>query len=137
MTFQTLKVFFLTLAVFLVLDFLWLGVVMPRFYKAQLGPLARLSGEAFDPIWPAALAVYLLLVVGIVAFVLPRATASTAAALGWGALFGVVCYGVYDFTNLATLRGWPGILTAVDIAWGGVLCGATAVAARLAQRWVA
>ena len=43
-----------------------------------------------------------------------------AEALGYGALFGLVVYGVYDFTNLSTLRDWPLIVAVVDVAWGMV-----------------
>ena len=34
-----------------------------------------------------------------------------------GALLGVVTYGMYDLTNLSTLRGWSLKLTFIDIAW--------------------
>ena len=47
-------------------------------------------------------------------------------ALALGAVLGLVIYGVYDFTNYATLRDWPLTLVFVDVAWGAVICGATA-----------
>ena len=65
-------------------------------------------------------------------FVIPRAPTLGSAA-GYGALFGLVVYGVYDFTNYSTLRQWPFVLTLADVAWGTVgvgrrprrLCGAS------------
>jgi uncharacterized membrane protein len=54
----------------------------------------------------------------------PRAE-SAAQAAGLGALFGLV-YGVYDLTNLATLRDWRVTLTLVDIAWGTCACAVVA-----------
>jgi uncharacterized membrane protein len=39
-------------------------------------------------------------------------------------------YGVYDFTNYATLRDWPLALALADTAWGAV---ATAVCALLVR----
>ncbi|MFN4088633.1 MAG: DUF2177 family protein [Alphaproteobacteria bacterium] len=54
-----------------------------------------------------------------------------AAAAGYGALLGLLCYGTYDVTNLATLRGWPFAVTIVDIAWGSVLTGTAATMAFL------
>jgi uncharacterized membrane protein len=42
-------------------------------------------------------------------------------ALLAGAFFGLVTYATYDLTNLATLKDWPLIVTAVDLAWGMVL----------------
>lgn len=108
--------FLVALISFGVLDGLWLGVFMGGFYKAQLSPLARMSGDKLAPLWGPALFVYVLLAFGIVAFVVPRNYAEVSIARG--ALFGVVVYGVYDLTNLATLRAWPVVLTLIDIAWG-------------------
>ena len=107
------------------LDACWLGFLMNGFYKRQLGPLARMSGGDFAPIWPAAAMVYVCLAAGVTVLVLSRAR-SPLEALALGAVLGLVTYGVYDFTNYATLRDWPLPLVFVDVAWGGVLCGATA-----------
>jgi uncharacterized membrane protein len=66
-------------------------------------------------------------------FVIPRAsTVSLAAA--YGALFGFVVYGVYDFTNDSTLRQWPFVLTLAHVAWGTVASAAAAVAVRILAR---
>ena len=51
-----------------------------------------------------------------------------------GALFGLVVYGVYDFTNYATLRHWPFALTLVDVAWGTLASAVAATAARIVVR---
>lgn len=119
----------LTTAVFAFLDYLWLSVFMGDFYKQQLGDLARRNGPDFAPLWWAAVLVYVLLVVGLVAFVMPKAR-SLAGALGWGALFGLVTYGTYDLTCQAVIRNWPVVVTAVDMAWGATICGLTACAVR-------
>ena len=58
-------------------------------------------------------------------FVVNRAR-TPLEALAYGALFGLVSYGLYDLTNHATLRDWPAVLTIVDITWGVVICGTTA-----------
>lgn len=116
---------------FMVLDGLWLGLVMKDFYRAQLAPIARMSDGGFAPNWPAALVVYVLLGAGLALFVTPHAsTVSSAAA--YGALFGLIVYGVYDFTNFSTLRQWPFALVLVDVAWGAVASAASAVTLRLA-----
>ena len=114
---------------FMVLDGLWLGVLMKNFYRDQLAPNMRLSEGAIAPNWPAALVVYALLGAGIALFVIPRAPTLGSAA-GYGALFGLVVYGVYDFTNYSTLRQWPFVLTLADVAWGAVASAAAAMAVR-------
>lgn len=121
---------------FMILDGFWLGLVMAAFYRDQLAPIARLANGAFAPNWPAALVVYALLGTGIATFVLPRAgtaTGGAAVALS-GALFGLVVYGVYDFTNYATLRQWPFALILVDVAWGTVASALCAVLVWVATR---
>lgn len=109
----------------IVLDAIWLGLLMSDFYRRQLAPVARMVDGRLDVVWPAAALVYPLLAGGLTLFVLRTARTSSEAAL-LGAAFGIVTYGVYDLTNQATLREWPVLLTAVDIAWGALLCGLTA-----------
>ena len=117
--------YLVALPVFLLIDLVWLGVVARDFYRTQMGSLMA------DPIvWWAAILFYLLLIAGIVFFaVMPAIDAgSWTKALLLGAAFGFFTYMTYDLTNLATLRGWPVLLTVVDIAWGTVLCGTVATA---------
>ena len=121
------------IAGYLLLDGLWLGLLMSGFYRAQLRSLARISGDRLDPNWAAAAVVYLLLGVGLAVLVWSRAGSSASAALT-GAAFGLVVYGVYDWTNLSTLRDWPLRLTLVDMAWGTAASAACAVAVRVVSR---
>jgi uncharacterized membrane protein len=118
---------------FMVLDGIWLGLLMKNFYRTQLAPIARLADGGIAPNWPAAFVVYALLGAGIALFVVPRAsTVSSAAA--FGALFGLVVYGVYDFTNFSTLRQWPFVLTLADTAWGVLASAAAAVVVWMVAR---
>lgn len=112
-------------ATFAVLDSLWLGLLMSSFYRTQLAPIARLANGGFAPLWTPALLVYLLLSLGTAVFVVPRAS-SPLAALAFGALFGLVSFGVYDLTNYATLAAWPRVVVLVDMAWGAFACGVAA-----------
>ena len=54
----------------------------------------------------------------------------------WGAGLGLVVYGVYDLTNLATLRGWSPALAIVDILWGASACALAAWTTVTASRWL-
>ncbi|MBM3821029.1 MAG: DUF2177 family protein [Acidimicrobiia bacterium] len=130
---QTIKLAALGAVAFMVLDGIWLGVLMKNFYRDQLAPIVRLADGGIAPNWPAAFVVYALLGTGIALFVIPRApTVSLAAA--YGAVFGLVVYGVYDFTNYSTLRQWPFVLTLVDVAWGTVASAAAAAVVRMIAR---
>ena len=110
---------------FVMADGLWLGLLMTSFYRQQMAPIGRLTPDGFEPNWPAALMVYVLLGAGLAVFVVPRAM-DLGSAVSYGAIFGLVVYGVYDFTNLATLRHWSLLLTLVDVAWGTAATAACA-----------
>lgn len=104
--------------IFLVIDAIWLGLIAPRFYRAQIGHLM-----AEKPNFVAALVFYLIFIVGVVVFVIQPSieAGSLQVALTRGLLFGFVTYATYDLTNLATLRDWPITVTIVDLAWGSFL----------------
>ena len=111
-----------------ILDAVWLGIVARDLYRDKIGSMLL-----EQPRWSAAILFYLLHTVGIVVF--PLALAETwLGALLYGALFGLVVYGAYDFTNLATLKGWPASLTVIDLAWGTAVTAVACVAAFLAVR---
>jgi uncharacterized membrane protein len=118
--------FLATFAVMAVLDGIWLLVVARSFYRQHLGFLM-----ADAPNWAAAGAFYVIYAVGVTVFAtMPGVEEGSALAAAWrGALFGLVAYATYDLTNMATLRGWPTILTVVDMAWGTALSAAGAAAA--------
>ncbi len=130
---HTIKLAAIGALAFMVLDGVWLGLLMKNFYRAQLAPIVRLADGGIAPNWPAAFVVYALLGTGIALFVVPRAATASGAAV-YGALFGLVVYGVYDFTNYSTLRQWPFALTLADAGWGAVASAAAAVAVRMVAR---
>jgi uncharacterized membrane protein len=120
-----------TAITFLLIDFLWLGFVAKSFYRQEIGGLLL---EKFN--MTAAFGFYLVFVVGVLIFaVLPALQAgSWKTALLYGALFGFFTYATYDMTNLATLKGWSVTVTIVDISWGTLLTGASALVGYLVTR---
>jgi len=133
-----LKTYILLLPVLFLIDYVWLGKLMGPFYIRELGPLARSKGQAFAPVVWAAVLVYLLIPLGILVFVLPLLPAEgfLGAAIGYGALFGLVLYGVFDMTNYALLANYSLKMALVDIGWGCFLNSAASVAAAYIYFWV-
>lgn len=112
-----------TAVVFFGLDYVWLSRVAIGFYRSQIGEILR-----DKPNMAAAGLFYLFYVVGIVYFaVLPGVQkGSVTTTLFSGALLGLIAYGTYDMTNLATLKVWSLPVTLVDMAWGAVLTASAA-----------
>lgn len=109
------KMYLIAFIIFLAIDAIWLGLVAPKFYKAQIG---HLMSE--KPNLIAALVFYLIFIVGVVYFVVNPAieAQSMSKLLVAGILFGFITYATYDLTNLATLKDWPITVTIVDLIWG-------------------
>lgn len=102
----------------LTLDVIWLGLLMGSTYRSYLGDLML----AEPGLVPAAL-FYLLYALGLTVFgILPALRVrkwQQASCLC--ALLGLVAYGTYDLSNLATLKSWSPVLTVIDICWGTAL----------------
>ncbi|MGB7294842.1 MAG: DUF2177 family protein [Candidatus Aminicenantales bacterium] len=116
-----LVLYLITLAVFFLIDMIWLGIVAKGFYRRHLGPMLNPKVN-----WAAAILFYLLFIVGLLIFVIKPALVSgePLKALLLGALLGLISYATYDLSNLATLKDWPLVVTVVDLIWGSVLGGA-------------
>lgn len=121
----SLTAYVATTIVLFALDFVWLTFVTPALYKPRLGKLLLEQPNML----PAA-GFYLLYVVGVVAFcVLPALEQGSWVRAVWGgALLGLVAYGTYDMTNLATIAGWSATVSFVDMAWGAVVTASAATA---------
>jgi len=119
-----IKMYFITLAVFFVIDLAWLGLIAKNLYSQQLGFIMKENVN-----WIAAITFYLIFIIGIVYFVVNPAIINDnwKYALFAGMLFGFISYATYDLTNLATLKDWPLKITIIDLIWGTSLGGLTSI----------
>ncbi|PPR37481.1 MAG: hypothetical protein CFH26_00724 [Alphaproteobacteria bacterium MarineAlpha6_Bin4] len=103
---------------FLIIDFVWLSIAVKYIYKPALGPLLL-----DKPIISAAFLFYFLYIIGLTFLVLrPNLNDFQIFNAFWmGGLFGLVAYGTYDLTNLATIKNWSLKVTIIDLFWGGIL----------------
>ena len=132
---DSLKLLGTAIISFVVIDFIWLNYIAKKFYVSQIGDIGRIEDGQFHPVLWAAFLVYVLLALGIVYFVLPgtSATDDTLAVFLRGAFLGLIVYGVYDFTNLATLKNWPLVLAGADILWGSFATGVVSVLTQMVR----
>ncbi len=105
------------------LDFAWLTTMVGPLYRR------RLPGMLADsPNMAAAVAFYLIYIVGILIFAVRPALldGDWKTAISYGALFGFFAYATYDLTNLATLKVWSLRVSLIDMAWGAALTAVSA-----------
>jgi uncharacterized membrane protein len=113
--------FVAALVTLVVLDLVWLTTVMGAIFRSTLGDVVLNRPRLI----PAGM-FYLIYAMGVTYFaIIP--SAGMTQALVRGAAFGLVAYATYDLTNLSSLRAWTWSLSGIDIAWGTVMTGLSAM----------
>jgi uncharacterized membrane protein len=130
---QLLVLYLSTLVIFLVVDAVGISTIIKPVFARHVGDMLA------DPLrlGPAAV-FYLFYIGGVLWFVSVPALAAgrPMQALLGGALLGLLCYGTYEFTNLATLRGWSFEQVILDMTWGAALTGGAAWAGVMIARQI-
>jgi uncharacterized membrane protein len=109
--------FILMAIVLLAIDAVYLKFIGGPFYSLAV---KKIQGNEINFRMYSAVSVYIILITGLYYFVIgPNKTAKE------GAFFGLVIYGVFDFTNHAILDNYSLPLAMMDTIWGMVLCGTT------------
>ena len=104
--------------IFLIIDIIWLSFAVKSFYRPNIGHLLL-----DKPVMWAAAMFYIIYVVGIgVVLIEPYINfENTISFLLKAFIFGLVAYGTYNLTNMATVKGWSPSVVFVDMLWGGSL----------------
>lgn len=111
-----MQLLFLTLIVFLSLDFAFLYVMSSMFNKQIIA--VQGSPVVFNAY--ATILCYIALIFGIYYFII-REKKSILDAF----LLGIVIYAVYETTTLALLKNWAYKTAIIDTMWGGTLFALT------------
>ena len=104
--------------IFLIIDIIWLSITVKMIYRPALGSLLN-----DKPVIWAAVLFYLIYVIALTLLVLKPAliSGSIFQAFWTGAIFGIVTYGTYNLTNMATIKDWSSNIVWIDMVWGGIL----------------
>ena len=104
--------------IFLIIDIIWLSFSVKSFYGPRIGHLF-----ADKPVIWAAAMFYIIYVFGLgVVIIEPSINFDdTFKFLFKAFMFGLVAYGTYNLTNMATIKGWSPSVVFVDMIWGGSL----------------
>ena len=106
--------------IFLIIDIVWRSITVKSLYRPALGGLLK-----DKPVMWAAVLFYIIYMIGVALIILKPALAndSISQALWTGVVFGVVAYGTYNLTNMATVKNWSASIVWIDMLWGGFLTG--------------
>ena len=104
--------------IFLIIDIIWLSFAVKSFYRPNIGHLLL-----DKPIMWAASMFYIVYVIGLgIVIIEPSVNFDdTLKFLFKAFMFGLVAYGTYNLTNMATVKGWSASVVFVDMVWGGSL----------------
>ncbi len=128
---QMLLQYGVVFAIFLALDAVWLTNAGRLIYVPEIGSLLR-----DKPNFAVAFLFYAIFALGLLVFVVTPQLQATSIGKVFllGGFFGLVAYATYDFTNLATLKGFTTRVALIDLAWGTVLSGSVSAASVWAIR---
>lgn len=133
---KAVKIVSVAVVCFIALDIFWIGYLMNDTYKQKIGSLLRMKDGVFLPDIFSAFLVWALIVIGSYLFVLPHIlNSSLIIQFSWGAIYGLILYGVYDLTNYALLRAWPLSITLIDLGWGMFANGLLAILLNFLYRY--
>ncbi|MFM7856790.1 MAG: DUF2177 family protein [Flammeovirgaceae bacterium] len=139
LTTKFLKILLISAALFVLLDFLWLGVVAAHWYRKSLGYLADLDQQG---------KINFSISHGLIAQLAISFTLSAVISLGLqienklimsiclGASIGFAFYVCYDFTNLSFVKGWPMWISIIDIMWGTLQGAIAGVSVYFLTKWI-
>jgi len=108
--------FFIVLVVYLVLDLPMILLINKDMYKNLFDNINNGGIVGSTNIIIGGIVAYLLLAYGLYIFAIKNKSIFN------GALFGLVVYGVYNFTNLAVIAKYDLIPAVIDTVWGSILC---------------
>ena len=119
--------------IFLFIDVIWLSQFFSYIYQPNIGELLRENIIIFP-----AILFYIIYPLGATILValpsLEKVLSRTIFINGF--VLGVIAYGTYNLTNMATLEGWSAKVVIIDMIWGGFLTGVSVLLGTLISKKV-
>ena len=119
--------------IFLFIDIIWLSQFFSYIYQPNIGELLRENIIIFP-----AILFYIIYPLGATILValpsLEKVLSRTIFINGF--ILGVIAYGTYNLTNMATLEGWSAKVVIIDMIWGGFLTGVSVLLGTLFSKKV-
>ena len=127
-----IKIFFIILVSVLLLD----GIMLFFLHSKWNDTITNIQGESLsirNKAFPVI--AYILIVLGIRIFVYPYfVLGDIKMGIIMGLVWGVITYGIFDFTNLSLFKNYPIGLAIFDTIWGGILAALTGLTTFILQQ---
>ena len=130
---ESIITFLSVTTIFLLIDIIWLSQSFNYIYQPNIGELLRENIIIFP-----AILFYIIYPLGATILValpsLEKVLLKTIFINGF--VLGVIAYGTYNLTNMATLEGWSAKVVIIDMIWGGFLTGVSVLLGTLFSKKV-
>ena len=130
---ESIITFLSVTTIFLLIDIIWLSQSFSYIYQPNIGELLRENIIIFP-----AILFYIIYPLGATILValpsLEKVLIKTIFINGF--VLGVIAYGTYNLTNMATLEGWSAKVVIIDMIWGGFLTGVSVLLGTLISKKV-
>ena len=130
---ESIITFLSVTTIFLLIDIIWLSQSFSYIYQPNIGELLRENIIIFP-----AILFYIIYPLGATILValpsLEKVLSKTIFINGF--VLGVIAYGTYNLTNMATLEGWSAKVVIIDMIWGGFLTGVSVLLGALFSKKV-
>ena len=108
--------FILTAIILVAIEAVYLRAMLP-YFNSQI---KKIQGKEITPRPYSVVIVYIIIITGLYYFIIgPNKSAKD------GAFFGLVIYGIFNFTNHALFDNYSLSLVIIDLIWGMIICGTT------------
>ena len=127
MNFKKIKNEAIVLLIILIVVLLLDGIMLFCLHSKWNDTITDIQGEPLkitNKVFPVI--AYILIVLGIRIFVYPYfVLGDIIMGIIMGLAWGVITYGIFDFTNLSLFKNYPICLAITDTIWGGILAALT------------
>jgi len=108
--------FILTAIILVAIEAVYLRIMLPYFDSQVI----KIQGKEITPRPYSVVIVYIIIITGLYYFIIgPNKSYKD------GAFFGLVIYGIFNFTNHALFDNYSLSLVIIDLIWGMTICGTT------------
>jgi uncharacterized membrane protein len=121
----TILNFIIIVVIIIILDL----IAFSTFFKNSINVFSSIQKKPLNINYMGAITSYILVAIGLLLFSQPNISTEPANVFEifkesfiHGSLFGIISYGIYDSTMIATFEDYPIKNAITDCIWGGFIC---------------